>query len=63
MVRNGMLECKWESAIGHYKTAQTYLPQSKKKEVLGKLHSRSSRDHLDIYKTLNKVRQWYTRGG
>jgi hypothetical protein len=58
-----MLECNWESANGHYKTAQIYLPRSKEKEVLGELHSRTSGDHLDVYKTLNKVRQWYTRGG
>jgi hypothetical protein len=58
-----MLECNWESANGQYKTDQTYLPWSKEKEVLGELHSRPSRDHLDVYKTLIKVRQWYTRGG
>jgi putative component of toxin-antitoxin plasmid stabilization module len=58
-----MLECNWESANRRYRTAQTDLLQSKVKEVLRELHSGSSGDHLDIRKTLNKVRQQYTQGG
>jgi hypothetical protein len=56
-VRNGILECNWESANGRSTIAQIVIPRSKVKDVLTELHDGLSGGHLGINKTLNKVRQ------
>jgi hypothetical protein len=38
LVRDGMMEWKWQSTDGLSKTAEIVLPESKMKEVLGELH-------------------------
>jgi hypothetical protein len=38
VVRDGMLECHWESTDRRTETTQIIVPQSKAKEVLAELH-------------------------
>jgi hypothetical protein len=38
-VRNGILECNWESPSGQFQIAQVVIPQSRVKDVLRELHS------------------------
>jgi hypothetical protein len=57
-VRNGILERNWESANGRPQIPKSIvLPRSRVKDVLTELHCGSSGGHLDVNKTLNKVRQ------
>jgi hypothetical protein len=56
-VRNGILECHWESTDGWSKIAQIVLPQSRVNDMLTKLHNGPSGCHLGVNKTLNKVWQ------
>jgi hypothetical protein len=58
-MRDGMLEHQRGSADGQSKTAQTVLPQSKVKKVLGKPHEGSLGGLLGVNKSLDKVRQRY----
>jgi hypothetical protein len=47
------------SPDGRSKTDKIALTWNKVKDALGELHDISLSGHLDINKTLNKVRQWY----
>jgi hypothetical protein len=58
-VRNGILECNWESANGRSQIAQIVFPLSRVKDVLTELHGGSSGGHLGVNKSLNKLRQRY----
>ena len=50
-LRDGMLECHWESADRKKKTAQIVIPHSKVKEVLAVMHGGISGGHLGLTKS------------
>jgi hypothetical protein len=58
-VRDGILECHWESTSEHSKIAKIVLPQSRVKDLLNELHGGPSGGHLGVNMTLGKVSQRY----
>jgi hypothetical protein len=55
-VKDGILECHWDSTNRQYKIAQTVIPQSKVKDILAKLDRGPSGGYLGVIMTLDKVR-------
>jgi hypothetical protein len=56
-MRDGVLEHHWESADGRTKPVQIVLPRNKLNEVFAELLAGPSGGHLEVNKTLDKVRQ------
>jgi hypothetical protein len=58
-VRNGILECHWESTDRESKISQIFLPQSRVNDMLTKQPGGPSGGHLGVNRTLDKVWQRY----
>jgi hypothetical protein len=58
IVRDDILERRWESTNGHSKLVQTVDPQNKATDTLAELHGGMS-GHPGVNKTMEKVRKSY----